>query len=365
MPILVIGSIVPYVLNVALVAACVALQLLEPVHAWRYAAAVAAIFGLFAVASVVLPRGGNSAIWQTVAQLLMASVPGAYVVFHMDSAGARAAFLLLIISPLAWGVLLLRARLFLLISASYAASYGAVVWRLQQEAAGRLDLTADVLIGLGFTAALVQMSYLGGYVFDLRQKLRARAEQLETSRRHLAHLAHCDELTGAANRHHLSQTLGEAMAHAARTGEPLSVCLLDVDHFKRINDSHGHAIGDAVLQRMAQTGMAAAPAPALFGRWGGEEFMWLLPTCDEAAALHLAQQLRARIESQDWPAVGCAGTVTASVGVAQWRPGQRLEDWVAASDAALYRAKAGGRNCVAGNTQAPARPAASAMAQAA
>ena len=119
--------------------------------------------------------------------------------------------------------------------------------------------------------------------------------------------------------------------------------MFDVDHFKRVNDLHGHLAGDSVLAHVAGLLQASAQAGETPGRWGGEEFMLVLPGAVEAAARRRAQPLRDLLHASPHPQVGA---LTASFGVSVSRPGDNLTRLVARADDALYRAKAGGRDRV-------------------
>jgi diguanylate cyclase (GGDEF)-like protein len=153
-----------------------------------------------------------------------------------------------------------------------------------------------------------------------------------------------DTLTGVASRWALQTRAAEVVAEAERTGAPLSIILCDIDRFKSVNDTHGHAAGDAVLKAFGAVLKANCRGTDLPARPGGEEFTVLTPGADLAHAMALAERLRAAVEARVVPAIGRA--VTASFGVAQWIPGESLKDTEARGDAALYRAKEGGRNQV-------------------
>lgn len=147
-------------------------------------------------------------------------------------------------------------------------------------------------------------------------------------------LARTDALTGVANRRALDETLPVALAGARRTGQPLSIAMLDLDHFKRYNDEHGHQAGDDLLQRIAAVWKQAVRPGDMLARYGGEEFLATLPSCDPHGAVVVADRLRAVVP----------GSQTASVGTATWDGVETLEALIARADAALYQAKAAGRD---------------------
>lgn len=156
-----------------------------------------------------------------------------------------------------------------------------------------------------------------------------------------------DALTGLLNRGAMDELLGAETRRAARLGEPFCVLMIDVDHFKAINDVEGHAAGDRALQHLATLLTAQMRDIDRVGRWGGEEFVVLMPGTALADAAPLAERLRARAEAMPLRWHERALPVTLSVGVAQWHTGDETPAaLLLRADAALYRAKAGGRNRV-------------------
>ena len=194
-------------------------------------------------------------------------------------------------------------------------------------------LRATVFLGacVGLLHVLAQVK---GQVAEARSAAAAMTE-----------LANTDVLTGIANRRQLHTALQERLAEAeAAPGEdPLAVVLLDLDHFKQINDTHGHDAGDAVLRRVALTLAEVVRPTDLLGRWGGEEFLVIAPRTSPADAAALAERCRASLADTAFPVVG---RVTASLGVAMHRPGDSAWQLLRRADDALYGAKASGRDAV-------------------
>jgi diguanylate cyclase (GGDEF)-like protein len=163
-------------------------------------------------------------------------------------------------------------------------------------------------------------------------------------RQRLIDQAASDPLTGLANHRAFYESLHAETERAQRHGHPLSLVMLDLDHFKRINDGHGHPVGDRVLVETADRLRVLARSTDTLARIGGEEFAWLLPETDAAAAWSAAERARGTIAGAPFPGVG---RVTASAGVAGLRDGGAPDEVVQAADGALYCAKARGRNvCV-------------------
>ena len=163
---------------------------------------------------------------------------------------------------------------------------------------------------------------------------------------HLAHEANTDALTQLPNRRFLTERLAQEIARSSRQGHPLAVMLIDLDHFKRINDVYGHSVGDSVLQGVGSYLSDHARKMDIVGRWGGEEFLIVLPDTVLPEALEVAQRLRLVLEQRPGET---AETVTASFGVAQYRVGEQPGALLERADQMLYRAKAAGRNRVSGN----------------
>ena len=152
-----------------------------------------------------------------------------------------------------------------------------------------------------------------------------------------------DELTALLNRRAGQTQLQRAYFSSREGGRPLCVALIDVDHFKSVNDRWGHAQGDNVLKAVARILSEGCRATDSVVRWGGEEFMVVLPYTNLAAALAQAERLRARVQLCD---TGVAGAVTISIGVAELGSDANLDALIECADKALYRAKAAGRNRV-------------------
>ncbi|SFD15899.1 PAS domain S-box-containing protein/diguanylate cyclase (GGDEF) domain-containing protein [Thiohalospira halophila DSM 15071] len=161
--------------------------------------------------------------------------------------------------------------------------------------------------------------------------------------RELAHRATHDPLTGAFNRIPFEERIDAEMERVARYATALGFLVIDIDHFKAINDTHGHDVGDRVLVEVARRLRDIIRGSDLLARWGGEEFVVLLPETDLFGALELGERLREAIADRSFEE---AGTITVSIGVAQAVPGESVRRLFSRADAALYRAKAEGRNRV-------------------
>ncbi len=159
--------------------------------------------------------------------------------------------------------------------------------------------------------------------------------------------ASTDPLTGCANRRAFAVHVAEALAQSARKSEPVSVVLLDIDRFKSVNDTYGHAAGDAVIRHVADVLRDGVRTSDIVARLGGEEFCVLLPGADARFAESLATRLRVGLQEPAAHADHAGLRVTASFGVAQARPNEAWDALFARADRALYEAKGAGRDCVA------------------
>lgn len=212
------------------------------------------------------------------------------------------------------------------------------------------------LTSLGI-AALVLMLGLGLWHYRRvarllarhNQEIRAQAQALEAANEKLERLSLSDGLTGLANRRAFDQVLQREHARSQRTGQPLSVLMADLDHFKAVNDHYGHTTGDAYLQAVSQVlTQTATRATDLSARYGGEEFTCLLPDTGEQNAQELAEQIRSAVARLALPnAHATGGRLTISIGVATRESGHATaQELLEQADAQLYRAKSFGGNCV-------------------
>ena len=180
------------------------------------------------------------------------------------------------------------------------------------------------------------------------ERTKILQEELDTQSRRLESLIYGDELTGLVNRRFLLNQLGALVSGARRHDRPLSVVMLDIDHFKAVNDTYGHAAGDAVLVGVATTMRDRLRAEDWIGRLGGEEFLAILPDDDADGATVVAENLREAVETMGVRHEGEMLRVTASVGWSSLEGDEGAEELLRRADGALYAAKRAGRNTTRG-----------------
>jgi len=203
------------------------------------------------------------------------------------------------------------------------------------------------LIALGFGVALVRVRYLEEQRRKLQCQVAEQTMEIRRQRDNLAELARVDELTGLPNRRTINERIELELVRAKRYGRPMSLMIFDIDHFKTINDSHGHATGDDALRAISSRGEPVIRDTDVLSRWGGDEFIFLMPETDKQAAMTICKRLKSAIEN---PVSGDhAPRYTISGGISTFgnddhsvTPSEFLE----AADAALYRAKERGRNII-------------------
>ena len=201
-------------------------------------------------------------------------------------------------------------------------------------------MQGDVRVGVAFER-------VGVGLFEALAQLFSAVLSRAVRNAALAHAAHSDALTGLANRSALT-LLAPTLRRLSEHDPPVAVLMLDIDHFKRINDQHGHEAGDNALRHVAQTLQGALRQGDTLVRWGGEEFCICLPGVVAPDATTVAEKLRASLASHTLRlADGTPVAMTASLGVAMLQPGEPLAAALGRADQALYRAKHAGRDRVA------------------
>ena len=196
---------------------------------------------------------------------------------------------------------------------------------------------------LGVSRDISEHKRYQGELKKAKESTEALNRALEAANQRLNRMATTDTLTKLWNRRFIEDRLAHEISMAGRYGHPVSLLMFDIDHFKVVNDTYGHVAGDRVLVALSDLTRRLIRATDYPCRWGGEEFMILMPNTTSTETMSVAEKLRQSIAQLHIPEVG---TVTASFGAATYRPNESIDDWINRADTALYEAKHGGRNTV-------------------
>lgn len=250
----------------------------------------------------------------------------------------------LAVALLTFGVFTLRGRQFT----------GLALWALGTLGAGMAvavfvwpgNVPWDLALGqfLALCIAMPSIAWFAARISVLRHRLSQQRTELREALVRIEHLATRDALTGLANRRHAEDVLDQTLRRQRRGARPTALALVDLDHFKRVNDRHGHAVGDAVLVAFARAAEAALRDTDLVARWGGEEFLLVLEGSDPLAAETALARLRATVAELAVPAGDELLRFTFSAGLTPWQAGDTAARWLDRADRALYEAKAAGRD---------------------
>ena len=202
------------------------------------------------------------------------------------------------------------------------------------------------LVWLYFSLILGRCLLLSVNANEMRARLADSRRKLAASLDQVQRLAREDELTGILNRRSLIAALERERSRAERSGVPFSIAMIDLDHFKRVNDTHGHTAGDEVLRALATTVHDTMRVTDVFGRWGGEEFLMILVGDAPGLAVKVMERIRTAVAAKNWPSISPELSITMSAGIASHRKGETIEQLLHRADLSLYQAKDAGRNTV-------------------
>lgn len=257
---------------------------------------------------------------------------------------ARGALLLFYLVAFVFGVFRLNTRQYLWLNAFVLTIYGGMIVSLQYTQPDTIDLRLELAQWVALAFVLPSFALIGGYISQMRRSLHERNHELQTALQRIQEMAIRDELTGAHNRRYIVDALQREHERVGRLGGTYSIAMMDLDYFKQVNDTYGHMVGDRVLARIAELSPQCLRGVDGFARFGGEEFLILMPRAAPDEAQAVVERLRARIEAVGFEDIVAGLTLTVSIGVAAYRPGESIAALLERADAALYRAKGSGRN---------------------
>ena len=259
---------------------------------------------------------------------------------------ARGVLLLSYILVFLFGIFRLDTRGFLYISIFTLLTYGIDIALLHLFRSKGVNFHIEYLQWGVLTLVLVAFSIIGGYISSLRQNLSIIKSEQAKSIEIIREMAIRDDLTGLYNRRHLLELLEYEKNRSSRGGGLFCLGMLDIDHFKNVNDIHGHLAGDAVLRAVATMINKTLRNTEFCGRYGGEEFLIVLTQTNIKGALIGAERVRTNIENTLFPDLGSDFKVTVSIGLSEYQMREDVDKIIARADEALYLAKNGGRNRV-------------------
>jgi len=273
----------------------------------------------------------------TLLQMVIATFWTMVVVYYADS--FRSVVLLLYLVVFVFGLFRLRVWQFLFLSLFAVVNYVAVIFLLYQLHPEAINTRAEVVNLVVLAMVLPWFSLVGGYITSLRAMI---AKALST----IEQLAIIDDLTQVFNRRQMYKILNEQKALGDRGIHPFSICIFDLDLFKRVNDTYGHSAGDIVLKTVAQEAQKNLRNIDHIARYGGEEFILILTNMKPREAMLCAERVRDMIKELAFENMPEKFRITISVGVTEYRPNEFIQDAIDRADKALYRAKANGRDRV-------------------
>ena len=248
----------------------------------------------------------------------------------------------------AFGALRMKFKTVVFGSTALALAMGLVVAFMGEGVDLPMATPAQRLVsGLWFAFVLSRLAFLGQHGAHLRAQLNEQRARLVGALAEVERLVGRDDLTAVMNRRAIMATVAEERERMRRTGTPFAVALFDIDFFKRVNDERGHLVGDEVLRRFCAAAGEAIRTTDRLGRFGGEEFLVLMPVTDKPEAAHAAaERVRDAVAGVDWNALDAGLEVTVSAGVAVASAEDTVEALLGRADMALYAAKHDGRNRV-------------------
>ena len=335
-----------YAVDSLLLGTLAAIGVVDSLVPWAYAGAGLAVCALFYTLLSGQWSEGRAEPYLVIPQMLVNAAINLAFIAWVPQVGGPMLMLLFVI--FAFGSLRMSLPTVLQCSLLISALVGVEIALVGDRLALPLATTPERIVsGLWFALILSRSALLGLYGSILRELLAKRNAQLADTFSKLEHLASRDPLTGALNRRSVMNLLEDEIDRAQRTRQAFGVALLDLDHFKRVNDTHGHLVGDEVLRRLVTKVGAEMRGTDRLGRFGGEEFLLVLTAAkDLEAATAAAERVRTAVAGHAWGDLAPGLSLSLSAGVTLCREGDSIEQLLGRADRALYRAKREGRDRV-------------------
>ena len=280
----------------------------------------------------------------TMIQMIVATLVIMFLMYNANH--VRGPFIIIYLVVFLFGIFRLNTSQFLGLTAFVLYTYGFVIYMLSNYHPERINFYEDVLQWFALAVLLPCFSFIGGHISSLRASLRSSHSEIKEAMSVIHEMAIRDELTGMFIRRHLMELLEIEKHRADRSGQLFCLTILDIDHFKKVNDTLGHQAGDKVLKVAAGALQDELRAFDFCGRYGGEEFVLVMGQTTKDGAALCADRLRQRIESLRFPELGENFRVTISLGLTEYRLREDIAETIHRADDALYKAKHSGRNRV-------------------
>jgi len=280
----------------------------------------------------------------TMVQIIWAIFCVIYITYYLNE--ARAGALMIGLLVMNFGAFRLTLTQLISVAVYAIAGYMLVVYLFYVYHPEAFGLQVELFVLSGFAAALLGTTLVGHEMYVLRETLRDRNRELETALEKVNLLAVTDELTNAHNRRYIDDVLERQVALAHRGHYRFSICFFDLDHFKNINDTYGHAAGDKILVEVVKIATAAIRTGDYLARYGGEEFIIIFSATAADRAATVSERIRRTIADTEFDALGPDTGATSSFGVTEYRAPETVKDLLARADEAMYAAKESGRNTV-------------------
>jgi diguanylate cyclase (GGDEF)-like protein len=258
--------------------------------------------------------------------------------------GYRLSMLMLLFGILLLGAFRVKFRYFFPVAMSAIIGYGIVLVQMLSNFSERIDATVEVIEFSLFIMVTIGMLVTVTRITRLQKGLAKQSKSLGEALERVHELSIRDELTGLYNRRRIMEILRDEVNLAKSGDYNFVVCYLDLDNFKSVNDTYGHAVGDEVISRFAKVAMKSIRAVDFAGRIGGEEFIVVLTNTQMDECLQVAERIRQSMQDEHFAEMPDRGSVTVSIGVAQFREDEDLEDLLSRADENLYTSKETGRN---------------------
>ncbi len=271
--------------------------------------------------------------------LILSAFAVTLIAAYYTRSDARAVFLPVLLMTFYFGIYRLDTRQMTTIALFCIAGYGLMLATVYVFQRNSLNVPLETLHWWILSVVLLWFALMSGHISQLRKELADSKASLEV-------MIERDDLTGVGNRRFLTQMLKQEKSRCDRSGAPFCVAMLDLDFFKKVNDTYGHAAGDKVLKVFSLVAQDGLRRIDYFGRYGGEEFMLIMADTPMKGARTKAERLRANVEHTRHADVDPDLKQTVSIGLAEYRHGESIEDIQQRADKALYKAKSGGRNRV-------------------